>query len=171
LNRVNLRLIDRFSKIVNLNPDREGQAPPGSPQWFVDTFSFLPTELSDSFIIENTPSMGPIPSWLVNFLPQDNPVRIAVENAIPSHEMFNDYENDNFLDAVVNAVNAVVPNNRRTIIGMFTDQIVRRAIAGLGDSRNEIWNTVTELKGRTVFSLTSVTRLSSLRTLDVRMRV
>lgn len=116
LNRVNLRLMDRIGHIATVGPQggEGGPASPYSPEWMIDTFSFLPSKLDDQFIVENTLSAGPLPSWMINWLPEDHPMREAWEAVLPSHEVFNNYTNtpENWLN---NLRFAVLPNSPRSL--------------------------------------------------------
>lgn len=119
LNRVNLRLMDRIAHIATVGPqDGKADAPvPYSPEWAINTFTFLPSKLDEQFIVENTPSAGPVPSWLINWLPEDNPIRQAWETAVPSHEIFNNYTNTP--ESWINNLRfAVAPNSPRSVSTM-----------------------------------------------------
>ena len=118
---VNVRLLDRIGHVANLGTSGEGTEP-YSPEWFVQGFSFMPTVLDDSFLVENTMSPGPIASWLVNWLPPDHPLRKGFEELHPQHRIFNDYQNTG-TDALGNFADAMVPESPRSLRTLLTTEL------------------------------------------------
>ena len=111
---VNVRLHNRWMKLA-AQQDQEGQDPAGSPGWFVRKFTFLPTQFDEGFLLDVIPSPSPVASWLVNWMPEDNPVRNIFGEIHPSHEVFSNYSNNDIWGSLSNLVDSTVPTSSRSL--------------------------------------------------------
>ena len=129
---VNLRLADRIAHIATIGTPGE-QPDAYSPEWFVKRTSFLPVVFDGSMIVDNSVSPGPLASWAVNFIPDDDdtenpglqafsPLKRLFEEIHPQHRIFNDYMNDigepgdvggHLLDAIL----PTSPTSLRRLVG------------------------------------------------------
>lgn len=144
LNRVNVRLLDRIGHIATVGP--QGEAGPGyGPVDVLDTFTFLPTALDESFLINDVSvSPGPVPSWFVNFLPEGHPLRDAWETIHPQHAIYNDYTNDGLSASVGNLLNGAFPTSPRSLRTTAT-QLATIGASWMGEDADAIYSTLTGL--------------------------
>ncbi|REK25923.1 MAG: hypothetical protein DWQ40_00430 [Actinobacteria bacterium] len=113
---LNLRILSRMSKVTTLDDDPETFGDqPRTPTWLANTFTFFPTSLDEQMVINNVPSLGPLPTWLINWLPEDDPRRRAVEVINPAGDVFADYTNDDVMSGFSHLVDALLPTSGRSI--------------------------------------------------------
>jgi hypothetical protein len=132
-NVANIRLMDRVGHLIALGEtpdvgridpdltegpreDREPRGQPGSPQWFLNNYAFIPTAFDDQFVYKTTFAPTPLAGNLVNFIDRDSPlgpVRNVFEEFNPSHRAYNDYTNHG-IEGIFNFLNSVAPAEGRS---------------------------------------------------------
>jgi hypothetical protein len=135
---LNARLYNRWAKLA-AQADPEGQDPALSPGWLVRRFTFLPTQLDEGFLLDIVPSPSPLASWMVNFLPEDSPIRQTFTEIHPSHEVFSNYSNDGFQGSIKNLFDSTFPTSGRSLRSAL-EAAVKAFVSSTNIPEGEVWS-------------------------------
>jgi hypothetical protein len=126
----NARLAARWSHLA-AESDRSGpEGGAASPIGLLSRFTFLPVDFSDpdSFLVDFTPGLGPIPTWLIHTMDEDNPYRQALESVFPSLEWITGQADS----SPTNVARYLLPTTTRSLTG--TIGWMTRGVASTGDN-------------------------------------
>ncbi len=116
---VNVRLVDRMAHLAQLGNTYDDRPGADTPAGVVSNLTFLPTNIDEGLVVDTTPNLGPMASWMMN-LPLDDAVpgwadaRNVVEEIHPAQRMFSE-PYDSWPEAIIGAFDALFPKGGLTI--------------------------------------------------------